>query len=64
MKKLKVEGTLELKLDKKDVDKNIKSLEKIKSKLEVESNINAIIKQCFHLPMGLILTLLHCHLVY
>ncbi|QNO11489.1 hypothetical protein QIT38_gp19 [Methanocaldococcus fervens tailed virus 1] len=45
MKKLKVEGTLELKLDDKDVRKNLKSLEKIKSKLEIEGNINAIIKQ-------------------
>ncbi|WP_244409454.1 hypothetical protein [Methanocaldococcus jannaschii] len=45
MKKLKVEGTLELNLDDKDVRKNLKSLEKIKSKLEIESNINAVIKQ-------------------
>ncbi|ACV25359.1 hypothetical protein Mefer_1556 [Methanocaldococcus fervens AG86] len=36
---------MELKLDDKDVRKNLKSLEKIKSKLEIEGNINAIIKQ-------------------
>lgn len=44
-KKVKVEGVLELKLDDKDVQKNLDSLKKITSELEIDSNINEIQKQ-------------------
>jgi len=44
-KKLKVEGILDLKMNDKDVQKNIDSLKKLTSELEINSNIDEIAKQ-------------------